>query len=260
MTVKGNDLAHLQGNLSARVEGLQLDGRETRPLVVSGGFLDGQADLEVEAGVDGLGAVEFSVGGRPLDPEPTLQIQGTYRKNGPPTDPTPNLPEQPTPDPLDQPKIRDLESHFALETRGFSVDSAIAELEVTTHHGAYRGLSLAGGDLRAIWRGGEGTFEVSQPLGPGHLAATGEVTWRGDVGAGGENPRVLRYSVPDLELEDVDLSRLLGDTLHSRVNAEVTLEGIGWDPGTSTAWLEPEWRVSIPGPHQSRESFIFPLP
>ena len=99
-----------------------------------------------------------------------------------------------------------------------------------------------------------------QPLGPGHLAATGEVTWRGDVGAGGENPRVLRYSVPDLELEDVDLSRLLGDTLHSRVNAEVTLEGIGWDPGTSTAWLEPEWRVSIPGPHQSRESFIFPLP
>ncbi len=243
MEVGGSDLAHLQGDLSARVEGLQLDGRGTRPLVVSGAFLDGQADLEVEAGVDGLGAVEFSVGGHPLDPQPTLQLRGTYRKDGPPADPTPNVSEQmipslsgpPTPNLPDQPKIRGLESQFALETRGFSIDSAIAELEVTTLHGAYRGLSLAGGNLRALWRGGEGTFEVSQPLGPGHLAATGEVTWRGDAGAGGEDFRVLRYSVPDLELRDVDLSRLLGDTVPSRVNAEVTLEGIGGDPGTLEA-------------------------
>jgi len=75
----GNDLAHLEGDLSVLVEGLQLDGRGTRPLVVSGAFLDGQAELEVEAGVDGLVAAHLSVGGRPLDPEPTLQLQGSYQ-------------------------------------------------------------------------------------------------------------------------------------------------------------------------------------
>jgi translocation and assembly module TamB len=233
--LEGSRLAQLNGDVSAWVEGLQLHGREARPLAVSGGFLDGQADLDLEWGLDGLGAVELSVGGRPLDSEPTLLVRGTYRKNGPPAYPTPTLPGEPTLDLPEQPRAWEVESRFSFETRGFSVDSAMAELEMETLQGAYQGLSLEGGSLRATWTGGEGTVEINQPLGAGHVDATGELTWMGDDLAGGKNDRILRFSVPDLELRELDLHRLLGDTVPSRVNAGVTMEGAGTDLGTLEA-------------------------
>jgi translocation and assembly module TamB len=222
--VEGPDLAHLDGEMSARIEGVLLGGLTTRPLVVSGGLLDGQAQLEVEAGAEGLGAAVFSVVGRPFDPQPTLLIQGVLRQDGSLAEPMEVLSG-----------LRGFGARFALETKGFSPDSAIAELKMETLAGSYRGLALEGGDLRASWNAGDGAFQLSQPVGTGGVTSAGELDWKRESGADGDAMRILNYSVSDLQLRGIDLLRLLGDTVPSQVNANVAISGSGLDPGTLRA-------------------------
>lgn len=234
--LEGRDLAHLSGELSARVEGLLLAGRGTRGLSVSGGLLDGEAKLEVEGETDGVGAVRLAVGGRPLDPDPTLQVRGDFLQDRSGATSMGNL--------LEEVGLRGMEAGFSLRTEGFSVDSASAGLVLEIRGGSYRNLSLAGGTLDADWSGGVGTFRLSQPVGTGRVATRGEVRWRDDPPSGGESRRALRYSIPALELEALDLSRLLGDTLPSRVNALASVEGTGFDLPTLGATAQIRFRES----------------
>jgi len=228
--LEGRDRAHLTGDLSARVDGLLLDDRETHTLVVSGTLLEGEAEVEVAGGADRWGEVRLSGSGRPLDPDPTLRVEGTFLQAGSAAGPTGNL--------LEQNGIQELEAYLSLRTEGVSVDSAVAELKVETRRGSYRGLSLDGGELTASWRAGEGAFALRQPMGDGQVAARGEIGWRNDPKARGEPLRLLTYSLSDLEIQDLDLSRLLGDTLPSRVNARASLAGAGTDPRTLRATAE----------------------
>ncbi|MGW8267256.1 MAG: hypothetical protein ACWGSQ_12895, partial [Longimicrobiales bacterium] len=227
LDLEGSDRAHLTGDLSARVEGLLLNSREIRTVSVTGTLQEGEATVEVAGEADGWGEARISVGGRPLDPEPSLQLDGFFLQDRVAAGSSENL--------LERAGIQELEADFSLRTEGVSVDSAVGELEVKTRKGSYRGLSLAGGELTGSWSRGEGALALRQPVGTGQVAARGEIGWRSDPGAQGEPARVVAYTLSDLELQGLDLSGLLGDTVPSRVNARASLTGAGTDLRTLRA-------------------------
>jgi len=222
----GHDLELLTGDVSAKVRGLRIGNRVLRPLEAVGGLVDGDARVAVEGGVEGVGAVRFTVEGRPLTPEATLEVRGSFIQDASGPDAPGSAADENT---LERLGLRGVETGFSMRTRGFSPSSAVGDLSMETLAGWCGETSLKGGTLALSWEDGSGGFEIAQPLGSGRLEGVGHVEWWGGPGTGGERHRPLHFSVPRLEIIEVDLLRLLGNTVESRVNGRLSLSGTGFD-------------------------------
>ncbi len=228
----GDDPELLTGDVSAQVRGLRVGGRVLRPLEAFGGLVDGDAKVAVDGGMEGVGAVRFTLEGRPLTPEGTLEVRGSFSQDTPGNG-APGSPAEENP--LERLGLRGVETGFFLRTRGFSPSSAVGDLSMETLAGWCGETPLKGGTLALSWEEGAGGFEIAQPLGSGRLEGAGQVEWRGGPRTGGDGPRTLRFSVPRLEMTEVDILRLLGDTVESRVNGRLSLSGAGFNLETLRA-------------------------
>ena len=228
----GDDRELLTGDVSAQVRGLRIGNRVLRPLEAIGGLVDGDARVAVEGGVEGVGAVRFTLEGRPFTPEGTVEVRGSFSQDASGRNDPGSAEDE---NPLERLGLRGVETGFSMRTRDFSPISAVGGLSLEILAGWCGETPLEGGTLALSWEDGSGGFEIAQPLGSGRLEGAGQVEWRDGPGTGGERHRTLHFSVPRLEIVEVDVLRLLGDTVESRVNGRLSLSGAGFDLETLRA-------------------------
>lgn len=214
--LEGSTRTSLDGTARLRLDPLRIGTLPVRSIGLESTWAAGEATIEFRAAGDGLRA-DLSGQARPMDDVPSFDLGGPISVKLPLSSEPPDSVEPPR----DSATPTRLAGSVSIRGSGISPDSASASLEMTLST-----VTIGPADF--------GSARLVAQLDSGRIVARldaedatdGTLTADGTVVLG--TPTTFRLS--DVVARDLDVAGLIGDTVPSRLNAQVTGSGTVGDP------------------------------